>query len=202
MSTSVALMNMRKKGIICLRKGVSVMKVCQRTTLFLGILGLLITASTSSVSFAANGQPFGPMLGGLKGVYILVEPLSPQTAEKGITAAQLRKDTERQLTKAGIKLLSEREFNNFKLSGSYPLARLDLSVLIDQIDVAGTSLNVNFISVRARQQAFLRRRPAIRFFATTWQRRELSYSNEVADVSQGIRELVDEFISAYKSANR
>ena len=83
------------------------MKVYQRTTFVLCIVALLISANTSSVSFAGNGQPFGPILGGLKSVYLLVEPLSPQTAGKGIVAAQLRRDTERQLTKAGIKLLSE-----------------------------------------------------------------------------------------------
>ena len=178
------------------------MKVYQRTTFVLCIVALLISANTSSVSFAGNGQPFGPILGGLKSVYLLVEPLSPQTAGKGIVAAQLRRDTERQLTKAGIKLLSEREFNNFRLTGSYPLTRLDISVIIDQIEIADKSLNVNFIAVKARQQAFLGRKPAIRFFATTWQRQEISYSNDVADVSQGLREQVDEFISAYKSANR
>ena len=178
------------------------MKVYQRSTFALGIVALLIFLNESSVSFAANGQPFGPILGGLKGVYLLVEPLSPQTTEKGIVAAQLRRDTERQLKKAGIKLLSEREFNNFRLTGRYPLTRLDISVIIDQIEIADTTLNVNFIAVKARQQAFLGRKPAIRFFATTWQRQEISYSYDVADVGQGLRELVDEFISAYKSANR
>ena len=85
------------------------MKVYQRTTLVLGIVALFISINTSSVSFAVNGQPFGPILGGLKSVYLQIEPLGPGAQEKGVTAAQLRRDTERQLRKAGIKLLSERE---------------------------------------------------------------------------------------------
>jgi hypothetical protein len=178
------------------------MKVSQRTALVFGIVALLISIDTRSVSFAANGQPFGPILGGLKSVYLQIEPLGPGTQEKGLTAAQLRRDTERQLTKAGIKLLSEREFNNFRLTGSYPMARLDISVTIDELQVADTPLSVNFIVVKARQQAFLRRKPAIRFFATTWQRQEINYSSDVADVHAALREIMNEFISAYNSANR
>ncbi len=178
------------------------MNVYQRATFVLGVAALLVSANMRSVSSAVDGQPFGPVLGGLKSVYVQVEPVSPETQQKGIAAAQLRRDMERQLSKAGIKLLSEREFNNFRLTGSYPLARLDISVTIDELDVAGTSLNVNLIVVTARQQAFLGRKPAIRFFATTWQRQEISYSNDVADVHEVLRGLVNEFISAYNSANR
>jgi hypothetical protein len=178
------------------------MKACQRATCVLGIVALLISVNTGSVSFAADGQPFGPILGGLKSVYLQVEPVGPETEQKGVSTAQLRRDTERQLRKAGIKLLSEREFNNFRLTGSYPLARLDVFVNIDEIEVADTSLNVNFIAVKARQQAFLKRKPAIRFFATTWQRQEITYSNDLADVYEVLRDVVNEFISAYKSANR
>lgn len=178
------------------------MNVCQRATFVLGVAALLVSTNMRSVSSARDGQPFGPVLGGLKSVYVQVEPVSPKTQQKGITASQLRRDMERQLSKAGIKLLSEREFNNYRLTGSYPLARLDISVTIDELDVAGTSLNVNLIVVTARQQAFLGRKPAIRFFATTWQRQEISYSNDVADVHEVLSGLVNEFISAYKSANR
>lgn len=177
------------------------MKACQCATIFLSIVALLISVNMRSVSFATDGQMFGPILGGLKSVYLQVEPLSPGTEEKGITAAQLRRDTERQLTKAGINLLSERQFNNFRLTGSYPLLRLDVSVNIDEIEVGETSLNVNFIVVKARQQAFLGRKPAIRFFAITWQRQEINYSNDVADVTRALRDVVNEFISAYNSAN-
>ncbi|UCB48122.1 MAG: hypothetical protein JSW56_13345 [Deltaproteobacteria bacterium] len=178
------------------------MNVYQRATLALGVAALLISVNMRSVSSAVDGQPFGPILGGLKSVYVQVEPFSRETQDKGLAAAQLLKDTERQLSKAGIKLLSEREFNNFRLTGSYPLARLDVSVTIDQIDVGGTSLNVNLIVVTARQQALLGRKPAIRFFAITWQRQEISYSNDVADVYEVLGGLVNEFISAYNAANR
>ena len=178
------------------------MKGYQLTAFVLVIVAFLISASTSSVPFAADGQMFGPILGGLKSVYVQVEPLSPRTEEKGIAAAQLRKTTERQLTKAGIKLLSEREYNNFRLTGSYPMARLDISVNIDEMQVADTPLSVNLIVVKARQQAFLRRKPALRFFATTWQRQEINYSSDVEDVHGALREIVSEFISAYNSANR
>ncbi|MGD9039051.1 MAG: hypothetical protein PVH82_05395 [Desulfobacteraceae bacterium] len=178
------------------------MKGYQGTASVLNIVAFLILVSTSSVSIAADGQPFGPILGGLKGVYVQVEPLSPRTEDKGIAAAQIRKTAERQLTEAGIKVLSEKEFNNFRLTGSYPMARLDVAVNIDEMEFAGTPLSVNFIVVKARQQAFLGRKPSIRFFATTWQRQEINYSSNVADVHGALREIVNEFISAYDAANR
>jgi hypothetical protein len=177
------------------------MKAYQRAAFVLSMVAFLISMSTGSVSFAANGQPFGPILGGLKSIYVQVEPLNPGTEDKGIAAAQIRKDTERQLTKAGIKLLSEREYNNFRLTGSYPMARLDIAVNIDEIEVGGTPLSVNFILVKARQQAFLRRKPALRFFATTWQRQEINYSSDMADVHGALTEILNEFIAAYNSAN-
>jgi hypothetical protein len=177
------------------------MKALQRAPFALGTVALLISIHMSSVSFAVDGQPFGPILGGLKSVYVQVEPLSPETKGKGIAAAQIRRDTERQLTKGGIKLLSEREFNNFRLSGSYPLARLEIAINIDEIEVGDTRLNVNFIVVRARQQALLARKSAIRFFATTWQRQHINYSNDLAEVHGALRDIVNEFISAYNSAN-
>ncbi len=178
------------------------MKGYQRTAFVLSLVAILISFSRSSVSFAADGQLFGPILGGLKSVYLQVEPLSPETEEKGIAAAQIRRTTEQQLTKAGIKLLSEKKYNNLRLKGSYPMARLDISVNIDEIEIADTPLSVNFIAVKARQQAFLGRKPTIRFFATTWQRQEINYSSDVADVHGTLREIVNEFISAYNSANR
>jgi hypothetical protein len=178
------------------------MKSYQRTAFVLSIVAFLISVSTSSISFAADGQPFGPILGGVKGIYILVEPFGPETEEKGIAPAQVLKATEQQLRKAGIKVLSEKEYSNFRLTGSYPMARLDISISIDEMEVADTPLRVNFIVVKARQQAFLGRKPSIRFFATTWQRQEINYSSDVADVHETLREIVNEFISAYDAANR
>jgi hypothetical protein len=177
------------------------MKVYQRATFALGLAALLVSLNMTS-SLAVDGQPFGPILGGLKGVYLQVEVVASTTEMKGISTAQLRRKIERQLTKAGITLLSERQFNNFRLTGSYPLARLDIGVSADEVEVAGSSLNVNFIDVRALQQALLGRKPSIRFFATTWRRQEINYSNDPAEVHEVLKEIVHEFISAYKSANR
>jgi hypothetical protein len=177
------------------------MMACKRTAFVLSIVALLISASMSSISLAADG-PFGPILGGVKSVYIKVEPFSPETEEKGIASAQVHKTTEQQLRKAGIKVLSEKEYSNFRLTGTYPTARLDISVNIDQMELADTPISVNFIVVKARQQAFLGRKPSIRFFATTWQRQEINYSSDPADVHGVIREIVNEFISAYDAANR
>ena len=182
-------------------KEVWLVKVYQRAGCVLGIGVLLISVNISSLSFAVDGQSLGPILGGLKSLYLQVEPVDPETEQKGIAAARLRRDTERQLKKAGIKLLSEGDFNKYRLSGSYPFARVDVSVTIDEVAVADSTLNVNFIVLKVHQQALLGRKPAIRFYAITWQRQDISYSNDVAQVHQTLRGIVDEFIAAYVSAN-
>jgi hypothetical protein len=140
------------------------------------------------------------MFEGLKCVYVQVNPIDFNTEQKGIVASQLREETERQLKKAGIEVLSDEEFNRFKISLKYPLARLVLSVSINEIPAESTSLDVSDITVEVQQAVQLGRNATISMFATTWERNQISLGGS-AEVQGKIRAFVAEFITAYTSAN-
>jgi hypothetical protein len=140
------------------------------------------------------------MFQGLKSVYVYVNPVDSKTEQKGIVASQLRKETEQQLRKAGIEVLSDEEFNRFKISLKYPLARLMLSVSMDQIFTEGTAIDVSNITVEVQQAVFLGRNARVSMFATTWERNQISLGGS-AEVQGKMRAFVAEFISAYKAAN-
>jgi hypothetical protein len=140
------------------------------------------------------------MFQGLKSVYVHVNPIDPKTEQKGIIASQLREETELQLKKAGIEVLSDEEFNRYKVSLKYPLARLTLSVSMDEIITEDTALDVSNITVEVQQAVFLGRKATISMFATTWERNQISLGGS-AEVQGKMRAFVDEFISAYTAAN-
>lgn len=177
------------------------MRVSQYSRFSLAIAILLISVNLNALSFAADDEQSDTLLKGLISLYVQVVPIDPKTAQKGIAAAQLRRETETRLRKAGIKVLSEPEYDRLRRSATYPLARLEVSVAIDNITIADSSLKINSISVQVRQRAFLTRNPTIRIFATTWRRQAINYSNSLADVHQTLRDIVNEFIAAYVSAN-
>ena len=178
------------------------MKAHHLDRVILAVVILLISANFNSLSSAVDGEDTRAVLGGLKSVYVHVDALHPEIEQKGIAAAQVRKDVEQQLMKAGIRVLSEEEYSRIKISATYPFARLELSITMEEIQIdENVSLNVFNIVVRVSQAVFLGRKPAIKMFAPTWERREMNFTNSVADVQQRLRAFVSEFIAAYLAAN-
>lgn len=175
------------------------MKVYHRHSLVSGAIVFFFSVYlTPFVSMAAEGSH--AMFQGLKSVYVYVNPIDPKTEQKGIVASQLRKETEQQLKKAGIEVLSDEEFNRFKMSLKYPLARLTLSVSMDEILTEDTALDISNITVEVQQAVFLGRKATISMFATTWERNQISFGGS-AEVQGKMRAFVTEFISAYTAAN-
>ena len=175
------------------------MKVYQRRSLISGLLVLFLSVClTPSTGISADNSH--AMFQGLRSVYVHVNPLDSKTKQKGIVASQLRKETEQQLKNAGIQVLSDEEFNKFKISLKYPLARLTLSVSMNEIFAEGTSLDVSNISVEVEQAAFLGRKATVSMFATTWERNQITFGG-ISEVQGKMRAFVAEFISAYTAAN-
>ena len=175
------------------------MKVYTRRSLFLGAFVFFFSVCLTPFN-ATAAEDSQTMFQGLKSVYVHVNPIDRKTEEKGIVASQLRNETERQLKKAGIEVLSDEEFNRFKMSLKYPLARLTLSVSMDEIFADDTALDVSSITVEVQQAAFLARKATISMFATTWERNQISFGGS-AEVQGKMRAFVAEFIAAYTSAN-
>jgi hypothetical protein len=175
------------------------MNFCHQRSLVSGtFVFLFLFFLTPFATMAADDSRV--MFQGLKSVYVQVNPIDFNTEQKGIVPSQLREETEQQLKKAGIEVLSDEEFNRFKMSLKYPLARLVLSVSINEIPTEDTALDISNITVEVQQAAQLGRNATISMFATTWERNQISFGG-YAEVQEKIRAFVTEFITAYTSAN-
>jgi hypothetical protein len=130
---------------------------------------------------------------------VRVAPIDSKIEQEGLTTAQLRRDTERQLQSEEIKLLAEEEFNRLRRTRNYPLGRLEIIVTVKDIQ-EGNEKIYNII-VRFSQIVFLSRAPVIKLFAPTWESQTIGYSGDLSVVTEGVKARVEEFISAYMSVN-
>ena len=146
-----------------------------------------------------TGEIDDATLRGIKSIYVQISPINAGIAQEGLTTAKIKRDTERQLERAGIKLLSEKEFLRLKQPRNYPLGRLEVLVTIK--DIKQDNGKVYNITVRISQIVFLSRAPVIKLFAPTWESTIFGYSHSLEVISDGVREGVEEFINAYLSVN-
>jgi hypothetical protein len=138
-------------------------------------------------------------LRGLRSIYVWVAPMDSKIEQEGLKAAQIRRDTERQIQREGIKLLPEAEFNRLRRSRNYPLGRLEIIVTVK--DIKEGNEKIYNITVRFSQIAFLSRAPVIKLFAPTWERQTIGYSGDLRKVTEGVKAAVEAFISAFMSVN-
>ncbi len=138
-------------------------------------------------------------LRGVRSIYVRVAPIDPKIAQEGFTTARIRRDTERQLQMAKIKILPEEEFNRLRRTRNYPLGRLEIIVTIKDMNKDNEKLYS--IIIRFSQIAFLSRAPVIKLFAPTWESQTIGYSGDLSVVTEGVKAGVEAFISAYMSVN-
>ena len=138
-------------------------------------------------------------LRGVRSIYVRVAPIDSKIEQEGFTTAQILRDTERQLQSEGIKLLPEEEFNRLRRTRNYPLGRLEIIVTVKDI-TEGNGKIYNII-VRFSQIVFLSRAPVIKLFAPTWESQTIGCSGDLSAVTEGVKARIEEFISAYMSAN-
>ena len=148
---------------------------------------------------AEEGKGMDTTLKGLRGIFVQVVPVGPETREKGFIDHQLKKDAEQQIWDAGIKTLTIKEYDRLKRSRRYPLARLDLTTSVH--DIKGKDVMVFDIVVQVRQVVFLARKPVINIMAPTWEKRKLGYSESLPLIHKEVRKAVTRFIDAYTAAN-
>jgi len=138
-------------------------------------------------------------LRGLKSIYVRVAPIDSTIEQEGLTAAQIRRDTERQLQREEIKLLPEEEFNRLRRTRNYHLGRLEIIVTVK--DIKEGNEKIYNIIVRFSQIVFLSRAPVIKLFAPTWESQTIGCSGDLNVITESVKARVEEFISAYMSVN-
>ena len=95
---------------------------------------LLFGAGSISPAIAAYQENPTVALIGIKTIYVDVTPIdNPLVLEAGIDEDLIKDFAERQLREAGIQLLSLEEYNRFKMTLRYPLARLELRLTVHKV---------------------------------------------------------------------
>jgi hypothetical protein len=163
---------------------------------FFVILSLLV-----SPVFDAHAQKMGDqLLAGLTTVYLRVQ-YSDDSGMKatGAESSQLVSDTERQLSEAGLKIVSSSEFDRLIASRGYPIALLDVEVRIAK--VKDMDLKVYNLSVKLRQLAYIARMPTLKFLGGTWDITDYGTMDDFSFVKQRLNAVIVRLVSDYKSEN-
>ncbi len=136
-------------------------------------------------------------LNGIKSLLVVVEEVTPDAKEIGLTPEILEKDVKAKLKEAGIRVVSQEEW--LKLPGS-PYLYLQTSVV--KVDRAG---NYAFtVAASVLQDVYLKRDPAIDLAeATTWSVGSHGHTDRRnrGFVRQAVADMVDLFVAAYREAN-
>jgi len=160
--------------------------------------GLFVFLSSATILFGMDNEATRRSLGGLAGVRVVVEPFAPEAEMQGLTITAVRTDAELRLRRAGIRVLTEEEFNE---STGVPFLELAAAISVESSVRCGVSEFVNF-----RQNALLERdRRIFAFAAVTWSVETVNNACRPSAVARfvrdGFNDLVDQFVNAYLATN-
>jgi hypothetical protein len=174
------------------------------------LVPLLLTVLVSSLvtraphclgSAVANNDYTRVSLSGLDGIYVVVQPISPQIeALGGLTAADVKTDTERLLRTAGVNVLAKEEW--IKTKGG-PVCFVAVDVVRERIITgeAAQGLYAFDIRVEFNQDVFLVRNPAVRVLSPTWSTSYLGLTNSLPRIREKTKMMVERFIDAFQAVN-
>lgn len=145
-----------------------------------------------------NSDP-ADTLQGIKNINVQVAPIDPEFEQEGLSQAKILENTKRQLQRAGIKLLSEKEYDRLRAARNYPLGQLEVTVAFKS--TRAVDAKIYSVNVRVRQAVFLSRKPFIKVFAPTWEESTIGYTLDLDVIQAGIEDAVAKFINAYRSVN-
>lgn len=165
-----------------------------RTGWFLVLAGLLIP---STLGFAQTLEVSA--LGGLKAIYVNVSDMNKRLQGEGLRPERVKSNTENRLKRAGIPVVSDKEYDRLKRSERYPLAVLE--IILNLSDTRDADLRACSILARVRQVVFLARKPVIRFWGSTWEERKIVVGGGLDSIEGALAEAADRFIGAFSSAN-
>jgi inhibitor of cysteine peptidase len=160
------------------------------------IWAVLIMGLFPAISFSAEGRREYGSLAGLQGVVVVVEEVNQEAKRYGLTSEELQTETEQQLRENGVRVFSAQEHLQ---TPEMPLLYVNVNVVV-RADSKFAAANVY---VALKQAVFLKRDPTEDCMATTWDAEEISTykADELKDVREDLKALVDEFINVYLAAN-
>ena len=171
-----------------------------RFKIFSCLLGTALFLSLACLPVsAADNANINASLVGLKSIYVKIQPIDSNLGLISKMERRLKKDTEMQLRRAGIELLTEKDYERLMRSPRYPLARLYIAVTIRETGYS--HMKLYSLAVQARQVTFLARKPVVKLLMPTWEKRKVGFDDNPDVVYAHIKNMVDRFINDYRTAN-
>ena len=162
-----------------------------------GFFSGVILALLNITSFSLAGQYSiqQESLRDLKGVYVSVESLSPEIQKDGLTKDSVRKDVVLMLRKAGIIILSKKEW--FDLEGS-PFLDVNAHVL----KLRATREYIYSVNISFKQTVYPARKPVEITGAATWTIGGIiGITSDLDKIRASVKDQVEDFIQAYLAVN-
>lgn len=165
-----------------------------------GALMLLLTATWASPAFAQGGGNTG--LEGLTSIYVHVLPHDgPGDHQKEWEGYRLRYEVEERLSGAGMKILSEEEFQRLLPSRGYPLALVELRTKTVPVPIKDLDVLVFTVTVKLRQSVTLVRKPVIKVLAPTWELSDTGAAKDLATVKDRAMAAVEALARDLQASN-
>jgi hypothetical protein len=158
------------------------------------VVALLVFLLLPGVSHAAEYQKREALVG-LKGMSVVVERIRPRDVHLGLTSAQIKTDVEVRLRKAGVKVLTEKEW--LETSGK--------PFLYVNIDASKNPNNPStvFFTIRVELTELVTIDRGLRVGAAIWETgiKGVAGIQDIRKIRDCLGDLVDIFINDYLAAN-
>jgi hypothetical protein len=139
-------------------------------------------------------------LEGLKNIHIRIRLIMDSGSKgSGLTQGLLELDAEELLRDAGLKVVSQDEFQRLLPSRGYPVATLDIDSRISKPGDA--AFYVFYLNIKVGQPVFMSRKPVIKFVAPTWEISDFGTVDTPAALRETAKEGVRAFIQDFKGEN-
>jgi hypothetical protein len=169
------------------------------------VMGMILSFATKQASpaFASavdDDKYSRSTLRGLDGVYLVVEPLSPEVESLGLSTAVLKRDAQLKLRMAGIKVLSRREWMQTR---GGPVCYIEANIVNDVVleKSLGVELFAYNIRIEFNQDVVLVRDTTTKTLSPTWSTSYLGVTNSLARIRGKVKDMIESFIAAYIEAN-
>ena len=187
---------------------------------FLTVIGLALLVFNAPAFPFNDTQESRETLRGVTPVYVVIEGITPELEQNGMSVKQLKTAVEKQLSKAGINVIAtagERKsaesfprglyvsINALKsdvLKSGFDIDYYAISISVELIQrcLALTHESLSQLSAKAMDPAHVSSRSAL---ACTWSTSNIYLAGEerLIDIRDCVKELVGNFIEAYVSVN-
>jgi hypothetical protein len=175
-------------------------------------IGLVLFILDSSAFSFNDTQKSRETLRGVTPVYVVIEGITPELEQSGLSAKQLKADAEIQLRKAGINVISKMEKR--ESPESYP-AGLYVRINSLKSDMLKSGFDIDYYAINISVDLIQRCLPLTEknidssyvyshsALACTWSTSNIYLAGEerIGNIRDCVKELVVHFIDAYVSVN-